>query len=242
MSTAIYVISDGSNPINRYKVGSHTGDYEKLITRYITAIPELKIHYFIETTKASDIESRFKIMYRDKRVVNIKGNYSEWYIMPLSDISEGINKLLNENYNMEIDQDKELIEKLEKEGIKLLDKELGINFRKPSDIPPDKDFDKYRELLKATNRVYKREQRKRDKNKVYTHENELQINISTQYVNNTGEQNALINNQVNVDTRTTYSRPMYNNQMITSHPLKHNNLLNNIIITPGFIMEVINLP
>ena len=57
MTTAIYVLSDPLNEsIGRYKIGSHTGTINKLISRYITPIPELKIHYFAQTTLALNTE------------------------------------------------------------------------------------------------------------------------------------------------------------------------------------------
>ena len=67
MATVIYVFSDPPNEsLNRYKIGSHTGNKEKLITRYITSHPEIKLYYFIETDKAVDIENMFKRIHRDR--------------------------------------------------------------------------------------------------------------------------------------------------------------------------------
>lgn len=229
MSTVIYVVSDGSNHVDRYKIGSHTGSCEKLISRYITAIPELIIHCFIETKKAPDIELRFKTIYKDKRILNIKGNYSEWYLMPLNSILLNINKLLNINFSIvehEVkgeEKDKQLIEKLENEGIKLVDKGHGINFRKPSDIPSGKEYDKYRELFKATNRFYKREQRKRDENKA-----------SSQHIMHITD--LATDNQININASNNCSRQKHIYNQTMSYDLSKGN---NIITTTGFIMEIV---
>lgn len=96
ISTGIYVLSDPLNEAaSRYKIGSHTGTINKLISRYITPIPELKIYYFVKTLLALDIETYFKKTFADKRIVNINGNKSEWYILSLHDIVMTLNSLLN---------------------------------------------------------------------------------------------------------------------------------------------------
>jgi hypothetical protein len=61
------------------KVGSHTGDVEKLKKRYITSIPDIKIIHFIPHPDHKRIENDFKRSYDDKRVININGNKSEWF-------------------------------------------------------------------------------------------------------------------------------------------------------------------
>lgn len=43
--TSVYVLTRGLSFEKMYKVGSHTGDKEKLIKRYITACPDLNILY-----------------------------------------------------------------------------------------------------------------------------------------------------------------------------------------------------
>lgn len=96
MTTAVYVLSDPLNEsIGRYKVGSHTGTCKKLERRYLTYLPELKIHYFLETEKALDVESMMKRIYAEKRLINTKGNRSEWFVMPLNDIIAAIIYLNN---------------------------------------------------------------------------------------------------------------------------------------------------
>jgi hypothetical protein len=83
--TSIYILSDSTNLV-RYKVGSHTGDLSKLKSRYITAIPTLLIHYFIETFDAVSIENKFKQKHVNERIQNSNGNTSEWVTMELNEI------------------------------------------------------------------------------------------------------------------------------------------------------------
>ena len=83
--SAIYVLSDSANP-GRFKVGSHTGKLEKLKSRYITAIPTLIIHYFIETPDAIKAENKFKQMHIKERIKNTNGNLCEWVNMELHEI------------------------------------------------------------------------------------------------------------------------------------------------------------
>ena len=104
INARIYVLSDPLNEsVGRYKVGSHTGSLQKLISRYITPMPELKIHCFVETPMALDIEAMFKIMFPERRVVNINGHKSEWYLIPLQDIIETLNYLLSVDLNIKSD-------------------------------------------------------------------------------------------------------------------------------------------
>lgn len=92
----IYILSDEYSSIEKYKVGYHSGTLDELITRYITAIPRLNIHYFIYFYNAPDIENSFKNLYRHKRVLNINNTASEWVSMCLEDISNYFLKLINE--------------------------------------------------------------------------------------------------------------------------------------------------
>lgn len=86
MSTAIYVLSDPTRVPVTYKVGSHTGSLQKLKSRYITAIPDLMIHYFIVTPHAKAIEDAFKRQCLQNRLLNVNGNVCEWLDIPLEDI------------------------------------------------------------------------------------------------------------------------------------------------------------
>lgn len=221
--SVVYVITDGDNPTtDRYKLGSHTGDYGKLLTRYITIMPGARILYFVQTLKALEIESKFKLIHQDKRISNVNGHPSEWYRIKIDEMLKTIGILLvdnhcievKENTNTEINikdkQDRELIKKYKEEGIKLVDKQNGINFTAAFKIPSDDKFDKHRDLLKLTNRVYKREQRSRDINMGYTQCTMCRM-ISSLSVNTDDHEKAHI-------------------QMPT----------NKIITTPTFIIEIID--
>lgn len=83
--SAIYILSDFEK-INRYKVGFHTGTLHKLRSRYITGIPTLIVHYFVEIENASDVEKEFKSKHIDKRIINTNQRLSEWVNMKLHEI------------------------------------------------------------------------------------------------------------------------------------------------------------
>ena len=91
--SVIYILSDQSNP-GRYKVGSHRGTLKKLRSRYITALPSLQIHYFIQTPYAKTVEDSFKRLYSQYRVENSNGNLSEWVNMVLENVIVAISMLL----------------------------------------------------------------------------------------------------------------------------------------------------
>lgn len=82
----LYILSDPNSKTECYKVGSHTGSLKKLISRYQTSIPKVKINYFVETNKAADIENKFKQLHIDSRIHNRSGSLSEWFEMPLDKI------------------------------------------------------------------------------------------------------------------------------------------------------------
>lgn len=92
----IYVLSDPAHiKEGKYKVGSHGGNMDDLITRYITALPEVQVFCFIETAIYSMIEAIFKSKYSDKRVGNVRGHGSEWYKLKLQDILDEILRMTN---------------------------------------------------------------------------------------------------------------------------------------------------
>lgn len=87
----LYILSDLSHSDDKFKIGHHSGSLKNLISRYITAIPELKINYFVHTAKAICIENYLKFVFKDYRVINSNGNASEWISLPLNSI---VNELL----------------------------------------------------------------------------------------------------------------------------------------------------
>lgn len=93
--SVIYILSDASNSIEKYKVGSHHGSLEGLKHRYITLIPRVIIHYFIYVENARHIETMFKYEYSSKRMENINNRLSEWLIMPLTDIFNGLFQIIH---------------------------------------------------------------------------------------------------------------------------------------------------
>jgi len=89
--TSIYVISAGGIK-DRYKIGIHSGNIEKLKKRYITAIPDIKIHLFENCNYACDIEEKCHSDLFIHCIENINGNPSEWFNCSLEEILECVNK------------------------------------------------------------------------------------------------------------------------------------------------------
>jgi hypothetical protein len=112
---AIYVLSDSENP-NRYKVGHHKGTLDKLRKRYITAIPTLIVHYFIEISNPGIIETQFKEKHIDKRIGNSNQRLSEWVNMQLGEIMNSLIEIMDSliKINSELRIIKEQMENINK--------------------------------------------------------------------------------------------------------------------------------
>ena len=96
LMTAIYILSANPKTANGpYKIGIHTGPIEKLKSRYITALPNHKIHFWMETPDASAIENHFKNTYIAKRIANNNDKLSEWYELELSVIYAKLGELIS---------------------------------------------------------------------------------------------------------------------------------------------------
>jgi hypothetical protein len=112
MKNIIYILSDESSLEEKYKVGSHSGSLSKLKSRYITPIPKLKIHYFIKHNNARSVETIFKQLYINQRVINSNGKVSEWVQAPLEEIFNTIiiliyrseNNFINDNGTIIVDK------------------------------------------------------------------------------------------------------------------------------------------
>ncbi|CAH6419967.1 Hypothetical protein HVR_LOCUS1023 [uncultured virus] len=82
---SVYILSSLALP-GRCKVGKHNGTLGALRTRYITAIPDLQINYFIQTPHAHEVESTFKSTYEHYRIPNVNNNLSEWVELPFESV------------------------------------------------------------------------------------------------------------------------------------------------------------
>lgn len=94
--SALYVISDLNNSKHR-KVGLHTGSIDDLKSRYITAIPNLIIHYFIELPNAKFVEDTFKTKHIKDRIKNVNGNKSEWVTISLDEIMTSLLSIIRDS-------------------------------------------------------------------------------------------------------------------------------------------------
>ena len=123
----LYIVSDPLHQsVNRYKVGIHNNTRKALIARYITDLPEVIIHAFIKTNVANQVEHILKHLHTDKRVMNVNGRLSEWYILPLGDlISEIYNIIKNIELGLVIKKsmiktaDEVRLQQLKDNGVKL---------------------------------------------------------------------------------------------------------------------------
>jgi hypothetical protein len=77
---------------NIYKVGKHSGNKEKLIKRYITALPNIEIIYFQECPLYDIVETNIKVELEQYRIKNCNGGLSEWVQMPLHKLKNIVDK------------------------------------------------------------------------------------------------------------------------------------------------------
>lgn len=75
----LYIIEGGKSG---YKIGIHSGGKRKLIKRYITALPSVRIHRLFNYSSrltALRVEKHIKTKYYNNRIINSNGNASEWF-------------------------------------------------------------------------------------------------------------------------------------------------------------------
>lgn len=116
MFCALYIISAPDYEIvGKFKVGIHSGEIAKLITRYITSHPDLSIKLFIMLPdgKAREIENKIKSQFAEHSVSNINGNSSEWFQIPLETLQNFIFSALNNNTLGKTENSTKIISKLD---------------------------------------------------------------------------------------------------------------------------------
>lgn len=104
----IYVISNETYmQINKYKVGKHTGNLTKLISRYKTYLIDPIICFYVISENYSRLEYDILQSLKAQRIKDGNGKLSEWVIHPLPKIINTINVLVNtyNEYNYNILQD-----------------------------------------------------------------------------------------------------------------------------------------
>ena len=90
----IYILTtEGRSRKNKYKVGSHKGSQKKLESRYVTPLINPIICFFHPTEYANIVESTFKQLFRDDRIINKNGTRTEWIIMDKSEIIAWLNDI-----------------------------------------------------------------------------------------------------------------------------------------------------
>jgi hypothetical protein len=85
--TAIYILSNGPGSGGPHKLGIHSGSMGKLRSRYITPLPLLVIHHFIEMANAAAVETEVKKHFDGRRVPNNEGKPSEWYDVTVDELA-----------------------------------------------------------------------------------------------------------------------------------------------------------
>ena len=89
---------------NVFKIGVHTGDIYKLISRYITHIPNLIIYYFQYLDDANYVESKLKHKFYDERIYNFYGNKSEWINIKYDKLYKSIKHYSSSNSGIIVDK------------------------------------------------------------------------------------------------------------------------------------------
>jgi hypothetical protein len=79
--------------LNRYKIGRHKGSIDALVKRYITAIPDVRIDFFMEGI--GHLEQTIHKMLDGYRINNVHGHKSEWFCCPLEEIFDTIHRALD---------------------------------------------------------------------------------------------------------------------------------------------------
>lgn len=102
----IYIITDGTNN-TKCKVGFHSGNLSSLEKRYITAIPNMYVRFFIQT-KNNELENDIKSKFESNRILNINNNMSEWYNIDYNKIIKFI--LENNKFEKIINEEPKIIQ------------------------------------------------------------------------------------------------------------------------------------
>lgn len=90
---SIYVLSCQALP-DRYKIGMHSGTIDDLVQRYITAIPDVIIHYLRPCNDVRKVEKKLHSQLKRYRMKNINERDSEWFTCSLDTIMELLHILL----------------------------------------------------------------------------------------------------------------------------------------------------
>lgn len=93
-SEHIYIVtSPEMRQAGKFKVGFHTGDRDKLLHRYITALNQVELVMFIRGTLAEERTVHDRLS--PYRVPNHNGKASEWYSMPERALITKVMEILN---------------------------------------------------------------------------------------------------------------------------------------------------
>jgi hypothetical protein len=88
--SAIYILKSESNCKDIYKVGICSNGRDKLISRYITQIPDVSVCFYYTTYNAKHLEKRIKHNLKEFRITNNNNIDSEWFNVHLDDLIDSI--------------------------------------------------------------------------------------------------------------------------------------------------------
>lgn len=91
--TSIYILTSAFYP-GECKIGKYTGSLNELISRYITQLRDVKVHYFITTTHAAEVERQILNCDREFRIKNVRGNYSNWMTLSVDNVFGKISAII----------------------------------------------------------------------------------------------------------------------------------------------------
>jgi len=113
MSNVLYVLSNPSVK-GLCKIGVHTGSLKRLLGRYSTYIPNVKVQLLINNVDARVLENKFKKSHETHRVpIEHTGRMSEWFMMELATITSYIlPRLINQRYGLDNNNKRFVIDRL----------------------------------------------------------------------------------------------------------------------------------
>jgi hypothetical protein len=99
INTSVYIFTSPELILlNRYKIGKHKGDTKKLIHRYITSFPQIKILNFTPCSNNLQIEKFIKKVFYHNRIMNINKRKSEVYELDDRELKK-VHKIIDEYAN-----------------------------------------------------------------------------------------------------------------------------------------------
>jgi hypothetical protein len=99
----LYIISGCDK--SSYKIGTHTGNSQRLLSRYKTSLINPVIHFMYPTTQSYNIEKMCQIYMKDICMIDDNGRKTEWYSGQLDMIIKRVMDIIDLVLNSDQDDD-----------------------------------------------------------------------------------------------------------------------------------------